>query len=131
MNCATCGSDVLFVSAPDLGAYLPGEPETVSVCRSCLTVAPAETEPTDDRAAVTDLSTGLPDDPDTALALALLVTLCESLALYRSEIEELVERIEQAGVDPFSTFDYLKNDPDIALVLDVERRRHQLIQLLQ
>ncbi|ADJ13781.1 DUF6276 family protein [Halalkalicoccus jeotgali] len=130
MDCATCGGDTLLVSAPDLGAYLPGEPETVSVCRSCLSVAPAETEPTDDRTAVAALSTGLPDDPDTALALALFVTLCESLALYRSEIEVLVERIERAGVDPLSALDYLQEDPALDLALDVERRRHQLVQLL-
>jgi Family of unknown function (DUF6276) len=130
MDCATCGDETLLVSAPDLGAYLPGEPGTIAVCRTCLSVVPAEAEPVDDPADVTALSTGLPDDPDTALALALLVTLCESLALYRSEIEELVERIERAGVDPLSALDHLENDPALDLALDVERRRHQLVQLL-
>ncbi|WP_122088107.1 DUF6276 family protein [Halalkalicoccus subterraneus] len=131
MDCATCGGETLLVSASDLGAYLPDEPETVAVCRTCLTVAPAETDATDDPSDVTALSTGLPDDPDTALALALLVTLCESLALYRSEIEDLVERIELAGVDPLSALDHLQNDPTVDLALDVERRRHQLVQLLR
>ncbi|KYH25189.1 hypothetical protein HAPAU_27730 [Halalkalicoccus paucihalophilus] len=130
MDCATCGDETLLVSAPDLVAYLPGEPGTIAVCRTCLSVVPAEAEPVDDPADVAALSTGLPDDPDTALALALLVTLCESLALYRSEIEELVERIERAGVDPLSALDHLENDPSLDLALDVERRRHQLVQLL-
>lgn len=131
MDCPTCGDETLLVSAPDLGEYLPGEPETVTVCRTCLTVAPTETTAVDDRAAVTHLSTALPDDPDIALALALLVTLCESLALYRSEIEALVSRIERAGVDPLSTLDRLASDPDLDLALDVERRRPQLVQLLR
>ena len=37
-------------------------------------------------------------DPGTALSVTVFVTLCGSLALYRSEIEELVSRIERAGV---------------------------------
>lgn len=131
MDCPACGGETLLVSALDLGGDLPGEPETLAVCRTCVTVSPAEANTTDDPTAVAHLSTGLPDDPETALAMALLVTLCESLALNRREIEELVSRIERAGTDPLSTLDYLANDPDLDLVLDVERRRPQLVQLLQ
>ncbi|MCL7418215.1 MAG: DUF6276 family protein [Halalkalicoccus sp.] len=38
--------------------------------------------------------------------------------------------MERAGVDPLSALDHLENDPDLDLELDVERRRHQLVQLL-
>ena len=131
MDCPVCGGETLLVSALDLGGYLPGDPETLAVCRTCVTVSPAEANTTDDPTAVAHLSTGLPNDPETALAMALLVTLCESLALNRSEIEELVSRIERAGTDPLSTLDYLANDPALDLVLDVERRRPQLVQLLE
>lgn len=131
MDCPTCGGETLLVPASDLGAYLPGEPETLVVCRTCLTVAPAEADAVDDPESVAALSTALPDDPETALAMALVVTLCESLALYRTEIEELVTRIEQAGVDPLSTLTHLQNDPALDLALDVERRRPQLVQLLR
>lgn len=131
MDCATCGSETLVVSSPDLGAYLPGEPGVVAVCRTCLTVTPAEADARDDPESVAGLSNALPDDPDAALAMALVVTLCESLALYRAELEELVTRVERAGTDPLLALDYLDDDPDLALALDVERRRHQLVQLLE
>jgi hypothetical protein len=131
MDCPACGEMTLVVSIPsDLREYLPRDSEIVVVCRTCLTVTPAESDTTDDPDAIAALSTALSEDPDTALAIALLVTLCESLALHRAAIEELVLRIERAGVDPLSTLDHLRDDPDLDLALDVERRRHQLIQLL-
>ncbi len=132
MQCSECGSDVLAVAVPDgLRGYLPGDPATVAVCRRCLTTVPLEDDPTDDPAAVADLSAELPSDPETALSMALLVTLCESLALYRAEIEEVVIGIERAGVDPLLALERLANDSDLDLVLDVERRRPQLVQLLE
>lgn len=132
MDCPACGETALVVTLPDdLREYLPSDPALVAVCQRCLTATPVEVGSPGDVAAVADLSDGLPSDPETALSMVLLVTLCESLALYRSEIEELVARIERAGIDPLSTFDHLKNDPDVELALDVERRRHQLVQLLQ
>lgn len=131
MDCPACGEMTLVVSLPsDLREYLPRDSEIVVVCRTCLTVTPAESDATDDPKVIPALSTTLPDDPDTALAMALLVTLCESLALHRAEIENLVSWIERAGVDPLSALDRLADDPDLDLVLDVERRRHQLVQLL-
>lgn len=133
MDCSECGGSVLLiVSLPtELREYLPGDPETVTVCRRCLTVAPIEAEPVDDSRDVAALSPAVPDESEVALATALLVTLCESLALNRTEIEELVTRIERAGVDPLSTLDYLANDSELDLVLDVERRRPQLVQFLE
>ncbi|MFC6905640.1 DUF6276 family protein [Halalkalicoccus tibetensis] len=131
MSCPTCGGEPLFVPAPELGAYLPGEPRVVAVCRTCLTVTPTEADATDDPESVAELSNALPDDPDAALAMALVVTLCESLALYRAELEELVTRVERAGTDPLLALDYLADDPDLAIALDVERRRPQLVQLLE
>ncbi|MEM4780021.1 MAG: DUF6276 family protein [Halalkalicoccus sp.] len=132
MQCPECGGDTLAVAVPDdLREYLPSDPTTAAICRRCLTTTPYEGSVTDDLAAVVEFSTRLPDDPETALALALLVTLCDSLALYRSEIEALVARIERAGVDPLSTLAYLEGDPGLDLALDVERRRHQLVQLLE
>lgn len=132
MNCPACGETALVVALPDgLREYLPGDPEIVTVCRRCLTTAPLDEGSADDVAAVADLSDGFPSDPETALSMALLVTLCDSLALYRAEIEALVSRIERAGVDPLLTLDRLAADPDLDLVIDVERRRPQLVQLLR
>lgn len=133
MDCPACGESTLVIAFPDdLREYLPGDPETAAVCRRCLTIAPLEEGPsTDDVTAVADISDGLPSNPETALSMVLFVTLCESLALNRSEIEALVSRIERAGVDPLSTLDRLESDPDLDLAIDVERRRHQLVQLLR
>lgn len=132
MQCPECDGDVLAVAVPDeLRGYLPSDPDTAAVCRRCLTTTPCDETATDDPLAVADLSDELPSDPDAALSMALMVTLCGSLALYRSEIEELVARIERAGVDPLSTLDRLAHDPGLDLAIDVERRRPQLVQLLR
>lgn len=132
MDCPECGATPLVVTLPtSLCASLANDPEIAAICRRCLTVSPSEGPVTDDPTAIADLSTALPDDPDTAIEVALLVTLCESLALHRTEIEQLVAQIERAGVDPLLTLGRLANDPDLELALDVERRRPQLTQLLQ
>lgn len=132
MQCPECDGEVLPVAVPDeLRGYLPSDPDTAAVCRRCLTTTPHDGPATDDPTAVADLSVELPSDPGTALSIAMLVTLCESLALYRSEIEELVSRIERSGIDPLSALDRLAAAPDLELVLDVERRRPQLVQLLR
>lgn len=132
MQCPECSGDVLSVSVPDeLRGTLPSDPDTAAVCRRCLTTTPLDGPATDDPATVADLSDELPSDPGTALSVTVFVTLCGSLALYRSEIEELVSRIERAGVDPLSTLDRLAADPDLDLAIDVERRRPQLVQLLR
>ncbi len=133
MDCPVCGADAPVIDFPaDFQAFRPGEPDRIGICRRCLTASPAESEPVEvDLVFVTELSTALPSDPETALGVALLVTLCDSLAVYRAEIEDLVSRIERAGVDPLSTLDRLAADPDLNLAIDVERRRPQLVQLLR
>lgn len=131
MQCPECDGDTLVVTVPDeLHGYLPSDPDTAAVCRRCLTTTPHDGPATDDPAAVAVLSDELPSDSETALSMALMVTFCGSLALYRAEIEELVSRIERAGVDPLSALDRLAADPDLDLAIDVERRRPQLVQLL-
>lgn len=131
MQCPECDGDVLVVAVPDeLRGTLPSDPDTVAVCERCLTTTPVDGPATDDVAAVAALSTELPSAPETALSVAVFVTLCGSLALHRAEIEELVSRIERAGVDPLSALDRLGADPAFDLALDVERRRTQLTQLL-
>lgn len=133
MGCSACGGAVLSVPVPDdLRGYLPGDPETATVCRSCLLVEPFDDEPAEDAIrAVAEFSTALPDDPHTAFALATMVTLCDSLALYRNELESLVSRIERSGIDPVLALDRLAADPDLDLLVDAERRRDQLVQLLE
>jgi hypothetical protein len=133
MDCSACGGAVLSVPVPDdLRGHLPGDPGTATVCRSCLLVEPFDGEPADDAiGAVANLSTALPDDPEVAFALATMVTLCDSLALYRNELEALVSRIERSGIDPVLALDRLAADPDLDLLVDAERRRDQLVQLLE
>ena len=131
MRCPECDGEVLAVPVPDeLRGYLPSDPDVAAVCRRCLTTTPYDGPATNDPEAVADLSDELPSNTGTALAVTVFVTLCGSLALYRAEIEELVSRIERAGVDPLSALDRLAADPDLDLAIDVERRRPQLVQLL-
>lgn len=135
MRCPVCDDQTIVTAFPeDLRGYLPDDPGTVAVCRRCLTVTPLDGDngsTADDPSTVADLSDALPSDPRAALLVAVFVTLCDSLALYRSEIEELVARIEHAGVDPLSTLDRLAADPTVELPFDAERRRPQLVQLLR
>jgi hypothetical protein len=131
MQCPECDGEVLVVAVPDeLRGYLPDDPDTAAVCRRCLTTTPHDGPATDDPEAVADLSDALPANSEAALSVAVFVTLCGSLALNRSEIEELVSRIERAGVDPLSALDRLAADPAVELAIDVGRRRTQLAQLL-
>jgi hypothetical protein len=62
--------------------------------------------------------------------MALLVGLLSNLALYRSEISALLERVEREGTDPLLVLDRLAHDPDVQTDLDLAGRRRQLEQLL-
>jgi hypothetical protein len=62
--------------------------------------------------------------------MALVVGLLANLALYRSEISDLLERVERAGTDPLLVLDRLARDPDLEPAVDLTGRRRQLEQLL-
>lgn len=129
MTCPACGGDQLALAVPaDLREYLPEESERVAVCTHCLSLAPTDEPPADDPdfGRISDAFPG----GDAGAALALAVGLLDSLALYRSELSALLERVERAGVDPLLALDRLDADEDVDPQFDVARRRAQVEQLL-
>lgn len=129
MHCPDCGADAVAFAVPaDLREYLPEGTEGAALCAECLRVHPAdEPDGAPDFAAVSD---AFPTSEDAAVPMALLVGLLSSLALYREEISALVARVEAAGADPLLVVDRLATDPTLSPAADLERRRHQLEQLL-
>lgn len=118
---------VAFSVPGDLVQYLPGEPAqsqpVAAVCPACLAMRPAETA--DTHPAFERFGTAFPTD-ETAIPMALLVGLLDSLALHREEVSALLARVERGGVDPLLVIRRLDATPEF----DLERRRHQLEQLL-
>ncbi|WP_458207485.1 DUF6276 family protein [Haladaptatus sp. NG-SE-30] len=129
MNCPECGEERLpFAVPPELHEHVPSESASVLICTRCLALDPIEnpeTELTD----FTRVSDALPDDRETAAAMAIATALLSSLALYRQRIDALFDRVEQAGVDPLLVLDRLADDPELDPHFDIASRRRQLLQL--
>ncbi len=130
MDCPDCGSETVAVPVADeRRALLPGEEAGISLCTHCLGMHPAPDPP----AEVPDLQTvsdAFPSNPDAAVPMALVVGLLANLALYRSEISDLLVEVERAGTDPLLVLDRLARDPNLEPAVDLAGRRMQLEQLL-
>ncbi|UPV75843.1 DUF6276 family protein [Halorussus limi] len=129
MTCSACGSEQLRFAVPaDLREYLPDASERVAVCTRCLALEPTDDEAPDspDFSAISD---AFPDG-DAGVAMALAVGLLDSLALYRSEIAALLERVERGGADPLLVLNRLGADARLDPHFDVARRETQVEQLL-
>lgn len=117
-----------FAVPDNLRGLLPEDPERVAVCTRCLAVEPTADAP-DDLPDFRAISDALPTGEGGA-AMALALGLLDSLALYRTELASLLERVERAGADPLLVVDRLAADPDVDPHFDVDRRRRQVEQLL-
>lgn len=130
MDCPDCGAEALAFSVPaDLREYLPGDDPGAALCTRCLAMRPVS-DPPAETPDFTRISDAFPSNAAAALPLALLVGLLPSLARYRSEITDLLGRVERAGTDPFLAVDRLADDSGIDTDVDLRKRRHQLEQLL-
>lgn len=130
MACPECGGETLRFPVPAaLRASLPDDRPAAAICTRCLFVTPSD-EPPADLPDFTAVSDAFPQDRETAAALALVLALLDSLALYREELNGLVERVEAAGVDPFLVLDRLARDPALDPHLDLGRRGRQLEQFV-
>jgi hypothetical protein len=130
MDCPDCGADTVTLPVDDRQRdLLPGEESGVALCARCLRIHPVADPPaeTPDLQTVSD---AFPANPDAAVPMALLVGLLDSLALYRSEIADLLVDVERAGTDPLLVLDRLAHDPDLDPAVDLAGRRTQLEQLL-
>jgi hypothetical protein len=126
MDCPDCGATTIVFEIPvELRKFVPGEERTAALCTRCLTLHPA---PENEAAADPQFSAVSDAFPrgEEAIATAIVVGLLPSFALYRREIEALIERIERAGTDPFLMLDRLADDPDTEPAADLRRRREHL-----
>lgn len=130
MDCLECGSEAIAFAVPvEYREYLPGDESGGALCTRCLSLQPVE-DPPPGRPSFDAVSAAVPDAPDAAVPLALMLGLLGNLALYREEIAALLQDVERAGVDPLLVLDRLADDPEIDAAADLRGRRRQLEQLL-
>lgn len=131
--CERCGGEtVVRPVPPGCHGVLDGDPAMIELCQRCLGVTPAPGRPATRDWDPHAVDEALPADPDAAVAVALLVTLLSSLALNRTEIEQVVDYLEaEAGVDPLLAIQRLADNDALAPAADLDRREHQLAQFLE
>lgn len=130
MDCPSCGAPTVAFTVPvALTQQLPGSESATALCTRCLDLHPIDSAPAT-APDFQEVSDAFPADPEAAVPMAVLVGLLDNLALYRSEIAGLLERVERAGTDPLLVLDRLARDPDVDAAADIAGRRRQLEQLL-
>lgn len=111
-------------------------PTAAAICPTCLTLVVegdmpgAESPPPLEAPRTTTIGEAFPREESAAVPFALALGCCASLAMNRDTIATLLERVERAGTDPLLAIDRLLADPDVEPAIDLERRRHQLEQVL-
>ncbi|MEA1930393.1 MAG: DUF6276 family protein [Euryarchaeota archaeon] len=127
-QCPRCEGPRFTVDVPaELTTYTDGS--ALDCCPRCLSVAPGDSATIDPEPPFETVIRRFPTGTE-GVALFLLLDRLDSLALNRSEIESLVDRLESNGVDLFLTLDRLLDAPDIQPSYDLARRRDQLEALL-
>ena len=129
MDCPNCRArTVVFDVPPEYREHVPDGAERAALCPECLTLAAADgpPEPRFDR-----ISSAFPSDEAAAVPLAIALGLLDSLALHRRALQELIPAAEAAGADPLLLLDRLHVQGDVNPEFDIDRRRHQLEQLLE
>jgi hypothetical protein len=129
MPCQDCGAETVTFAVPEsLREHVPEDTPAVAVCTTCLARAAVHEVPADEPD-FGRIHADFPTGPGAAPA-ALAVSLLDSLALYRADIEALVAAAEAEGVDVLLLVDRLAASGAIDTDTDLERRRHQLEQFL-
>ncbi|GAB3668000.1 DUF6276 family protein [Halopiger thermotolerans] len=134
-SCPECSSETIRFSVPDeYREHAPDDAPAVAFCPHCLTLAPLESDDVpadhDSDPDFRQVGDAFPTRSERAIPLALALGLCSSLATNRSAIESLLRAVERAGADPLLVIDRLRADPSIDPAVDLDRRQHQLEQLL-
>ena len=131
MDCPDCGAATLSVPLSDADRErLPEDAPGVAVCTRCLRVDPI-TDPPADCPDLSSISDAFPPAPEHARTVICLLALLDQIALYRGDIDALVERAEAEGTDVMLVLDRLAADERVAPHFDLEKRTHQLRQLLR
>lgn len=130
MTCPECdGSLVAFRVPDDLREYAPGEEAALALCSRCLRLHPTDPESAPDAPSFDRVSEAFPAG-DTGVAMALVVGLLDSIAHHRPALAALCDRVERDGADPFLCIDRLARQGSVQAHVDLDRRRHQLEQLV-
>ena len=126
MDCPDCGEKAIAFVVPDeYREFTPDDDEVLALCPTCLGLHPtADADPDPDFARVGE---AFPSGA-AAIPMALALGLLDSLALHRSAIETLLERVERAGADPLLVLDRLAADPEVDARMDLDGRRRQVAQ---
>jgi hypothetical protein len=129
MRCPACGGRFVAVTVPaDLRDHAPESSAFVAICSRCLRTFPAdEADPTP---AFGTIHESFPTG-EAGAALALALGHLDSLALRRDAIDDCCSYAERAGADVLLTLDRLAGAAALDPHFDVERRRHQLAELLR
>jgi len=128
MDCPACGAEtVAFVVPAILREYAPGDGSVAAICTTCL-----RTHATEEGAIDPAFGAITPSFPEgeAGVAFALVLGRLDSLALEREAIVRLCEHAEREGADVLLALDRLAADPSVEPHFDLDRRRHQLEQLL-
>jgi hypothetical protein len=129
MDCSDCGATTLSVPVPaELRGSLPDGEPGVALCRRCLVTHP-DPDPPADPPDLQRVSNAFPTNAGAAVPVALAVGLLDSLAVHRSEIDDLLACAERSGADPLLVLDRLARDSDLDPAVDLAGRRRQLEQL--
>ncbi|WP_136717492.1 DUF6276 family protein [Halorientalis salina] len=129
MNCPHCKTQVLRFPVPEeYAAYAPKDAPGATICPTCLVMEPDE-EPPSELPDFTTIGESFPAEPDAAVPMALGIGLLTSLALYRQQITELFDAVEEAGTDPMLVLDRLAASGSVDSQIDLQGRKQQLEQL--
>ncbi|XVH30305.1 DUF6276 family protein [Haloferacaceae archaeon DSL9] len=134
MRCPECEATrtTVFSVPPSLDRY--AESGGGLFCGRCLAVSPVDPKTTECPSAADVQFDAVADwfpGGEAGVAMALLLDKLESLALNRAAIEALVEAVETRGSDPLVALDRLADDDAVEPRFDLDRRRTQLLQLLE
>lgn len=132
MECPNCRARaVVFEVSEKYREHVPGEASRAALCPECLTLTAAAEEPVASEPRFDRISSAFPTEAAAAVPLALAIGLLDSLALHRGALEELIPAAESAGADPLLLLDRLHVQGGVDPEFDIDRRRHQLEQLLE
>jgi hypothetical protein len=130
MDCPACDSSAIAFEIPEEFAdCTPADAPGAALCTRCLRLSPVDDVTEVESPEFARLSQSFPTGRE-GIAMALLTGLLDSLATYHDEIEQLVETLERAGTDPLLVLGRLDRESDLDPEVPLDRRRHQLQQVL-
>jgi hypothetical protein len=122
---------MLRFPVPDTYAdYVPEDAPGAAICPTCLGLDPDQ-DPPAGMPPFAEIGDAFPDEEQGAVPMALAIGLLTSLALYRQEIDDLFDAVEEAGFDPMLVLDRLAASGSVDSQIDLRGRKRQLEQLLE